>query len=431
MRQFFAVLGDSLREARDRRSLYVLLGLSALMVVLCFSLAFEKVSPGDLLREQAAGLGSITRGPRRAPVTPAVAVEFKVGDARPVVETDGFGSEMKHGWVIQIDFADAAQLDQLVAAWEKAQPTSSSRAATDPAPATGARTKFLEQRLRALGYSRVRAQELPARTPRFLVAATASSQSFLRGGHRLTLFFGLARIPLPKISAGELLVAIEIGLADVFCGSIGMLIALLVCAGFVPNMLQKGTLDLVLARPIGRVKLLLAKYVGGLWFVGCIATFLIAGCWLGLSLRTGAWSFWFLLSIPILLAQFAVAYSVAVLVGVVTRSAGVAALASLALWMVSGVIVGLRHQLREGQFELPGWADQTFETLYAVLPKTADLALLGKYWISKSSQLTEVFAKEMLENVAVVDWGYSLGTTAAFLAAVLGLASWLFSRRDF
>ena len=115
---------------------------------------------------------------------------------------------------------------------------------------------------------------------------------------------------------------LQIGLADMFCSMIGVLVALLVCSSFVPNMLAKGTLDLVLARPIGRAKLLLAKYVGGCWFVFLIACVLIGGAWLALSWRIGYWSPWFLLTVPVATAQFAIPYSVAVLVGVWSRSSG-------------------------------------------------------------------------------------------------------------
>ena len=55
--------------------------------------------------------------------------------------------------------------------------------------------------------------------------------------------FGLKRLQSPATArTGNLMAAI------------GMLIAIVVSSAFVPNMLQKGTLDLSLARPISRAR---------------------------------------------------------------------------------------------------------------------------------------------------------------------------------
>ena len=101
----------------------------------------------------------------------------------------------------------------------------------------------------------------------------------------------------------------------------------------------------MLARPVSRPVLLVAKYFGGLWFVLVVATFLVVGCWAAFALRMGYSNPWFLASIVTITLQFAVLHAVSVLMGVLTRSSGVAALVTLGVWMVSGLVVNARHAM--------------------------------------------------------------------------------------
>ncbi len=60
---------------------------------------------------------------------------------------------------------------------------------------------------------------------------------------------------------------------------------------------------------------LLGKYVGVLAFVSAQATYFVGGTWLALALRTGVWDAAYLLSIPLLLLQFAIFFGFSLLVG--------------------------------------------------------------------------------------------------------------------
>src|SRR5690606_22874088 len=61
MRQFLAILGDSLREAADRRALLVLLALSLVPILFCASLGFESDPPEVVLRRQVDEFGTFRR----------------------------------------------------------------------------------------------------------------------------------------------------------------------------------------------------------------------------------------------------------------------------------------------------------------------------------------------------------------------------------
>ncbi|MEO1530182.1 MAG: ABC transporter permease [Planctomycetota bacterium] len=104
-----------------------------------------------------------------------------------------------------------------------------------------------------------------------------------------------------------------LGLALVFLG-------VLVTASIVPEMLQPGSLHLLLSKPVSRTKLLLAKYVGGCAFVLLCVSQIMIGLWLVAGARLDLWNARFLLCIPVLVLLFAVYYSVSILAGLFWRS---------------------------------------------------------------------------------------------------------------
>src|SRR5436305_6463134 len=77
-----------------------------------------------------------------------------------------------------------------------------------------------------------------------------------------------------------------------------LLLGVVVTAFFIPNMLRKGSIDLLLTKPLHRATLLLFKYIGGLLFVFLNLLVVVVGIWLVFGLRTGIWSWGFLVSIP-------------------------------------------------------------------------------------------------------------------------------------
>ena len=104
-------------------------------------------------------------------------------------------------------------------------------------------------------------------------------------------------------------------------GAIALLISVVITAFFIPNMLRKGSVDLLISKPIGRSQLLVYKYIGGLTFMFLVTAFTVGGIWLVIALRSGFWDPSFLLVIPVLTFTFAILYAVSTLVAVFTRSA--------------------------------------------------------------------------------------------------------------
>jgi ABC-type transport system involved in multi-copper enzyme maturation permease subunit len=246
----------------------------------------------------------------------------------------------------------------------------------------------------------------------------------------LDIFFGAWRIPL-GISPGLVIVGIQSTLANFIAGWVGVLLAIVVTAGFIPDMLQKGRIELLLSKPIGRTSLLIYKYFGGLTFIFLIGGVLVVGSWLALSINSGFWNFAYLLSIFVLVFFFAVIYSVSTLFGVLTRSPVISVLMSIVVWFISFCVHGIKEVLQD-----IGVENQTATTLlnigYFILPKTSEIKQVNSYLLFRAT-----FPEEILNAVGInaqfqtLSFEYIILTSLGFTGVMLALSCFIFSRKDY
>ncbi|MCY3021833.1 MAG: ABC transporter permease [Planctomycetota bacterium] len=445
MRQFGTILADSFRESVDCKSLQVLLVLALILIVLCAGTSFETEKPEGVIEKQAALLGvQQQRGHRFGWAWLGGNVECKATDIKPVTAQEGWGPEFSGGFCLTLTFKTRDMLDLLTRRWRAEKALAEARARrpgvrppeppSDKDPLTPQDYRAcLEGRFREMGYARTQAAFLSEDPPAFRLAVRTDYPHELCGASRMKLLYGAINFPLLQTSVAEMVVTMQLFMANIFAGGVGIFVAILVCSGFVPSMLQKGTLDLVLARPIGRGRLLLYKYIGGLWFVFILSAVLIAGCWLAITLRTGYANPWFLVTVVTITATFAVIHSVAVLVGVLSRSGTLAAMLAIFVWGTSATLLAIRNWLRDmyaGQMA-PAWLMNTLDALYAIAPKTSDLAALNVSFLSRSHLSEQAFQRAFAGRLPKIDWAWSLSTTALFTLAMLALAMWCFRRKDY
>ncbi len=103
-------------------------------------------------------------------------------------------------------------------------------------------------------------------------------------------------------------------------GFVLIFLGILVTASIVPDMLQPGSLHLLLSKPISRTLLLLSKFIGGCAFVLLCVCQLVLGLWLIAGLRLDIWNTRLLWCIPVSVFLFSVFFSVSVLAGLRWRS---------------------------------------------------------------------------------------------------------------
>ena len=112
---------------------------------------------------------------------------------------------------------------------------------------------------------------------------------------------------------GDAVHFLELVLAGGVAGTLGLLLALVWTAGFVPTFLEPSAASVLLAKPVARWQLLLGKYFGVLTFVGFQVVLFVVLTWLALGVRTHVWDMTYWWCIPLLLLQFAIFYSFSVL----------------------------------------------------------------------------------------------------------------------
>ncbi len=200
---------------------------------------------------------------------------------------------------------------------------------------------------------------------------------------------------------------------------VGTFLALFATAHLVPRLQEKGTIDLYLSRPIGRVKLLLSRYAGGLLLAAANLAYLIGTMWLIIVWKTHVLHPRFLLAGAVILFAIAVLMAFAFLVGVVTSSTGVSLMGTYAIFFFAAILVA--HDKFSAAVSTET-AARVIDGLYWILPKTAELG---------QATVALVAGAEAPGRLADINHLAVFGSTALFGVAALSLASWLFSRKDF
>jgi hypothetical protein len=117
-------------------------------------------------------------------------------------------------------------------------------------------------------------------------------------------------------------------------GIVGLIAAILVTSGVVPQMFEPGSITLLLSKPISRSLLFSAKFVSACAFVFVNVTFLIVGLWLIAGLRFQIWNQGMLWCIPVFVLMFLVYYAVSAISGLVWKSPIISVVVTVLFWAV-------------------------------------------------------------------------------------------------
>jgi ABC-2 type transport system permease protein len=227
------------------------------------------------------------------------------------------------------------------------------------------------------------------------------------------LQMGGAQIDLDKLVLG-----FESGFSA-FLFVLGTFLAIFATAHLVPRLQDKGTVDLYLSRPVGRVQILLARYVAGMMLAAANIFYLVGSIWLIVIWKTHIIHPRFLLGALVILFAIATLLAFAFLIGVVTSSTAVSIMGSYAIFFMSAILA--MHDRIEAAMSSEFGA-QLIHWLYLILPK---ISYLGKSVVVLVSggQGPGVLG-EPLQAAPFI-------TTALFAIGSLTLASILFRRKEF
>lgn len=207
---------------------------------------------------------------------------------------------------------------------------------------------------------------------------------------------------------------VVIGVESVVAGMaywLGILLALFASASLFPDLQADGRVELLLSKPIGRVRVMTGHVLGVLSAVAVLTVYLMGGVWVIMSIKTGIWNAHFLLSLLIVIAMFGVMYGVVTLMAVWSESTALALIVSYGLIFVS-MVLAASDQISP----LLGSVGQpVFWGLYHTLPNF--------------TEVTEIVSS-LAKGKAVSSW-YPLISSMLFGGGAYIISGFCFVRRDF
>jgi ABC-type transport system involved in multi-copper enzyme maturation permease subunit len=236
------------------------------------------------------------------------------------------------------------------------------------------------------------------------------------------IFFG-AEIPEPRspIPVAELL------LLQLYNGSSSLitLLGLFGTAGLIPSLLEKGTIDLFLSKPISRANIFLSRCAGALTGIAFNIIYFTLGIWVVFGIKLGVWHWGFLATSLVSSYIFGCFFAVAALVGTYAQSTGVAIILAYLVSLLSGAL-----ETRE-LFLYRVWDNmiyhRTLDALYYITPQLNAMGKSASALISSIPLPASVRAAQTAQEFSMLPFFYStLSSGAMYTLAIL-----IFRRRDY
>ncbi len=275
-------------------------------------------------------------------------------------------------------------------------------------------------------------------------------------GEHVSFFFGLWSAkteqynPLSDIGRSNLVGFVIYLVASTIIGWIGVILMIIATAGAFPSFVDRGAVDVVLAKPISRARLFLYKYVAGMVFVVLQSTVFFGLTFLVMGLRWGLWVPGYLMSILFLVLLFSYIYCISVLVAIKTRSAVAAILISVFGWALFALV----HQAPSIFEEFPTLKERrllygTVRVISWIPPKTGDFPYLAARWGQAGTSIDAMSffltlapqsetdraqierARRVEERELTKSQMLSIGSSLLFEAVIVLWAMWTFARKDY
>jgi len=184
-------------------------------------------------------------------------------------------------------------------------------------------------------------------------------------------------------------------------------------ASIIPNTMEKGSIDLLLSKPVSRDAILHGKFLGSISMVFLNVTYYVIGMWLIISIKTSVWNFGFLATIFPITFSFLVLFAAMMVLGIATRSSALTIILLYAfIYLVSPILQN--RELIFFRFIENETIQSVITGIYYILPKPGDMSdLAGKLVMHQD-----------------ITW-MPVWSSALFAIVMYGIAVLLFRRKDF
>ena len=216
------------------------------------------------------------------------------------------------------------------------------------------------------------------------------------GENGLSLFFGAWELEDPFFIEGSPWAkALYLGIysnlvVTIWLSWAATILALVSTSSVFPDFMSAGSIEIVLSKPISRVRVFLIKFIGSLLFVFVQVLLFCTGVFICVGIRIDEWIWPIFAAVPLVTIFFSYLYAFNVLMGLVTRS-GLAALLFTALFWF------LLFAVQSGEGALSTIATEQSVRLERLEDRMADQqARLDR--IAGSERPSEQRARERLET---------------------------------
>jgi ABC-type transport system involved in multi-copper enzyme maturation permease subunit len=193
---------------------------------------------------------------------------------------------------------------------------------------------------------------------------------------------------------------------------IGVMLGIFATASLIPHMLEKGTIDLLLSKPVSRPVLFGSRYLGALLVAGANLLYFVCGVGVILAFKTGVWNGGFFLAGLLMTVYFGALLAFLVLVGSLLRSTTIGIMSCAAVYFVS-LMVAFPHANADWPALLTSKVSRfttqaVVEILYHALPRTYEIG----------SMVTSLVLNKPIVSWMPVAWTLLSGAGALALAIV-------------
>lgn len=237
-----------------------------------------------------------------------------------------------------------------------------------------------------------------------IILASVDVESFMS-------FFG-QKAQNNEIILSEILSGLKLMIVSPLFG-FGLFLSIFSVSSLVPNMLEKGNIDLLLSKPVARYQIIIGKFLGGTLVVFINIAYLVIGMWILFGIKFGIWETAFLYSIPMITFTFAVLYSLIIIVGILTKSSILAMMLSYIIFIIISPILAFRenfYPLIDNKV-----TEIIIDVLYYIVPKTSELG----------TQMSD------LSISGGIDDFQPILTSLAFMILILYFSIIIFNKKDY
>ncbi len=199
-----------------------------------------------------------------------------------------------------------------------------------------------------------------------------------------------------------------------------MTLFMVMVSSFIPSMLEKGNIEVLLSKPVSRTSIIISKFLSGVIIIFFALLYLVLLIWVIVSAKSGVWHFNFLLySVFYYTYIFAVLYSAIILTGLLFRSTILSLIVNIMLFFPVTAVLSLKTEMAQVVTNKPVMFIIDF--IYYLLPKPWDIRAIASSLIEGSFTGTGGFFYAYQPVI----------TSGIFMVAMLFLSIYFFNKKDY